>query len=503
MSKLKNDKAQYEKYLSGKMSAEEANAFERELLNDSFGQEALEGFEQTDPALLADVEKLQSKILKKENAGFGWMRIAAVVALLIVGSFTVWLVVKPIAADQELAMEKTEIEEEAAEESSDEELTNSFNSDKKKAESLQQTEKSDEVGPEIKEAESVAPVVAEVTEMPEEEALEEVAFADNEADDLAISSGGAVELVELEVAEVKEEVFALEAATTEKPLGEATDLPPLEDAFFELDTVGQIDLAQNLVAQSDQLESTEKAKRSAPANFNRERRDRDLTEEVSMDGVTELEEVTYVASPTVTKKSFLGSAVNTMQTVAGKITDERGEGLPGVNVVIKGTTTGVTSDLDGNFQLSVDPNATLVISFVGFETHEVEVGNRSTVDITLGGVTELQEVVVTGYGEVSSQATSFTPARPLGGNKDFKKYLEENLQYPEQAQENDIEGTVVLELTISSNGSITNIDLKKSLGYGCDEEAIRLVNEGPKWSGTERNGSRVEDKVKVRVKFKR
>ena len=86
------------------------------------------------------------------------------------------------------------------------------------------------------------------------------------------------------------------------------------------------------------------------------------------------------------------------RTVSGKIVDENGEPLPGVNVVIQGTATGTTTDLDGNYRLSVEDGAVLVFSYVGFETQEIEVGARSVIDITLGGVTELQEVVVTGYG---------------------------------------------------------------------------------------------------------
>lgn len=91
------------------------------------------------------------------------------------------------------------------------------------------------------------------------------------------------------------------------------------------------------------------------------------------------------------------------RTVSGKVTDDTGETLPGVNVVIKGTTTGVNTDLDGNFRISVDDGATLVFSYVGFETQEIEVGARTTIDVTLGGATELQEVVVTGYSSISEK----------------------------------------------------------------------------------------------------
>ena len=86
------------------------------------------------------------------------------------------------------------------------------------------------------------------------------------------------------------------------------------------------------------------------------------------------------------------------RTVSGKVTEDSGETLPGVNVVIKGTTTGTTTDLDGNYRLSVEDGATLVFSFVGFETQEVEVGSRTTIDISMGGTTELQEVIVTAQG---------------------------------------------------------------------------------------------------------
>lgn len=89
---------------------------------------------------------------------------------------------------------------------------------------------------------------------------------------------------------------------------------------------------------------------------------------------------------------------NGQRTVSGTIIDDTGESLPGVNVVIKGTTSGTTTDLNGNYQVSVEDGTILVISFVGFETQEIEVGNRSVINVTMGGVTELEEIVIVGYG---------------------------------------------------------------------------------------------------------
>ncbi|WP_229365890.1 TonB-dependent receptor [Fibrisoma montanum] len=90
------------------------------------------------------------------------------------------------------------------------------------------------------------------------------------------------------------------------------------------------------------------------------------------------------------------------QTVAGTVLDEKGAALPGVSVVLKGSTRGTTTDPAGKYRLSVpDGNATLVFSFVGYQTQEVAVGTRSVIDITLQSDDKsLNEVVVVGYGTV-------------------------------------------------------------------------------------------------------
>ena len=72
------------------------------------------------------------------------------------------------------------------------------------------------------------------------------------------------------------------------------------------------------------------------------------------------------------------------QTVTGTITDATdGTALPGVNIVIKGTTTGVSSDFDGKYSINVDQGGTLVFSFVGYTTKEVAVGASNSINVIL------------------------------------------------------------------------------------------------------------------------
>ncbi len=87
-------------------------------------------------------------------------------------------------------------------------------------------------------------------------------------------------------------------------------------------------------------------------------------------------------------------------TVNGKVTDESGAELPGVNILVKGTQKGTTTNVEGEYSISV-PNqqSVLVFSFVGYETAEVVVGNTTRINVTLAvNVKALGEVVVVGYG---------------------------------------------------------------------------------------------------------
>ena len=86
------------------------------------------------------------------------------------------------------------------------------------------------------------------------------------------------------------------------------------------------------------------------------------------------------------------------KTITGTITDEQGVPLPGVNVTVKNTTIGTITDLDGNFELTVPENTeAVVISFIGMETQEVSVVDRTSLTIVLEiGTVGIEEVVAIG-----------------------------------------------------------------------------------------------------------
>ena len=94
------------------------------------------------------------------------------------------------------------------------------------------------------------------------------------------------------------------------------------------------------------------------------------------------------------------NANSKQKRITGTVRDITGEGLPGASIIIKGTKTGTTTDVNGRYSLTnVSPENTLVVTFVGMTTNEVKVGNQSVIDVTLSdGSVGLEEVVAVGYG---------------------------------------------------------------------------------------------------------
>lgn len=152
------------------------------------------------------------------------------------------------------------------------------------------------------------------------------------------------------------------------------------------------------------------------------------------------------------------SAAFAQKTVSGTVLDEFGLGLPGVSILVKGTTTGTATDIDGKYSLSV-PNdqATLVFSFIGYAAIEQVVGSRSVVDVTMNpDERTLTEMVVTGYSIDSRRET--TGAISTVDAKDLSVIPTGNV---EQALQGRVSG-----VTVISNGQPGTTSLVRVRGFG-------------------------------------
>lgn len=94
----------------------------------------------------------------------------------------------------------------------------------------------------------------------------------------------------------------------------------------------------------------------------------------------------------------------TAQNITGTVYDSSGGPLPGVNVLVKGTTVGASTDFDGNYEISASPENVLVFSYVGFDTTEELVGSRSVINVTLAESSEsLDQVIIVAYGTTTKK----------------------------------------------------------------------------------------------------
>ncbi len=176
---------------------------------------------------------------------------------------------------------------------------------------------------------------------------------------------------------------------------------------------------------------------------------------------------------------FVQLAFAQQKTVSGVITDENGLPLPGATVVVKGTSTGVSSDFDGNYSISLNEGQVLQFSFVGYEMQEVPVGASNSINVSLQPANVLEEVVVTALGiKREKQALGYAVS-------------EVDSKQLEQRAEGDI-GRVLtgkasgVNITAQSglSGSATNIIIRGYSSFAGSNQPLFIVDGVPFSSDT-------------------
>ncbi|MBL7840101.1 MAG: TonB-dependent receptor [Cyclobacteriaceae bacterium] len=167
---------------------------------------------------------------------------------------------------------------------------------------------------------------------------------------------------------------------------------------------------------------------------------------------------------------LLATSAFAQSTITGKVTDSKGDGLPGVSIALKGTSTGVISDADGNYSISAPFDGALVFSFIGFKTAEVKVGGRTSINVTLEeDLTALEEVVVIGYGEQKKSLNTAAISRV-----DSKQLSNFSNQRLEQMLQGQVAG-VTIKPSSGQPGSGFNI-LIRGIGTNGDNSPLIIID---------------------------
>lgn len=447
---------EFQRYLEGKMTPKERHEFEKRLLEDDFESDAMEGFAQFSPEVLAsDMDQLQKNLDKRsgKNKSAWYWRAAAAIALLGVFSFSIFFLMdkkSPTEIAETKEMPRDVRTENPKEQSSDIADTIELSSET----TITYHQEMDTEKKELAPLRRAAPLESEIKQ----------------------SESTKVERFDTDAEENDDVIDEMPLEEIQKPLA----LEPSIEMADEIDT-------PQIARQADTAKKLESVATGAGANAAMSR-----------------------STPKLQDK----------RTITGRVVSaEDEEGLPGVNVVLKGSTHGTVSDVEGNYSIDVPAaeDVVLVYSSVGYISEEVTATDKNEMIVAIEpDITTLSEIVVIGYGtqtkkdisgavspfENDSQNTSsYIPPMPVGGNNSFKAYVKENLRYPASSLDQGIRGTVKLKFTVGQNGRISNMEVLKSPGDDFAREAKRLVYEGPKWEPGRQNDTIVEREVKLKIRF--
>ncbi len=176
-------------------------------------------------------------------------------------------------------------------------------------------------------------------------------------------------------------------------------------------------------------------------------------------------------APDATRSGAVTEAA-VVRRITGRITDETGSGLPGANIIEKGTSTGTTTDASGNFALNAsDAATTLTISSVGYISQEVAIGSRTTIDVQLAPDNRtLDEVVVVSYGTVKK--SNLTEAVSIVNVADAKKVQAASVVDQIQGRA----AGVTVASAGGAPGATASIKIRGSSTFGSNQDPIYIID---------------------------
>lgn len=190
--------------------------------------------------------------------------------------------------------------------------------------------------------------------------------------------------------------------------------------------------------------------------------------------------------------------------ITGVVIDEQEEIVKGAAILIKQTTTGTVSDLSGNFSIKVPSlPTTLVVSFVGYDSEEVQVKNTDS-PLKIKLKTSKNQRPVPSKDEPAYQVldTVEEVPQPMGGKDAWHSFVARNIKYAANDRKEGIQGIVVVTFQITTEGKVTEVQLLRGIGGESDQEAIRVISEAPDWIPARQNGQPVATKMRVPILFR-
>jgi hypothetical protein len=442
--------ADIEKYHKGLLSAKEMHAMEKAALDDPFLADAMEGYTAAGVNAEADIADLKKRLADKTSKeakviplqpadrsvkSFPWLR-AAVVAVLIAGAA---LLVYQL----------------------------SFNDKKEIAQAPSASKSIDTPSQNTSEKKSASPTSADTDNI-----------VIDGASTLTVSGNGATNTI---------------IANKEKAQKK-------EEALESIDTTMAFD--DNLSRQSAPATAEIKDNRgyvSLPPQYKKMAEPTIKLKEVSSkaDSVS-LYNYDYAKKANQQSAEGLFKAEHDkarMNFFRGQVTDSNHNALPYANITNTYDNVGTYSDVRGNFVL-ISPDSVLNVQVrsIGFADNNLQLKSQfSNNSVIMQGDRSLSEIIISNQKPNTTRSRTsnmvLEEPEPIDGWENYDTYLANNIRLPEtQKAKQTVSGEVQLSFDINKDGDPVNITVDRSLCKSCDQEAIRLVKEGPKWKRKTRKG---------------
>lgn len=186
--------------------------------------------------------------------------------------------------------------------------------------------------------------------------------------------------------------------------------------------------------------------------------------------------------------------------VAGRVTNDAGQPLPGVVVGVQGSSQATSTNSSGEFLLQLtNEKSVLLFRYQGYRDQNLEVVAGEPLVVKMYPVTSSLSTATAGQPEVLTHSEEL-PAFP-GGDAAYSAFIKQNAVFPKEALVRRISGTVYVSFVVDEQGRITDARVIKGCGGGLDEEALRLVRIMPWWTPGKEGGKPVRVARTIPVPF--
>ena len=444
--------ADIEKYHKGLLSSKERNAMEKAALDDPFLADALEGYQMAGAQVVADIDELKSR-LNERTAGnkvvaiqtsrrnaFTWWKVAAMIILIGGAGFLTYRLAFVNNKKQDIA--KLEYENKAQ-----------------------------------------SPVTKDTLESNLSGLLSEQSFSATTKEKILTTEGTGIQ---------KTEIVKVSAGD-----GNANLVPEAKTDNLSIKELKKESEITSISSPSKP--AVDKLEMKSSGVSSEQDADKDG---VSNESEKQKLEIAYQNKPVTTAGK--NNELLRNNYFRGRVTDSVNNPLPFANITNVHNNAGTYADVNGYFTLSAPDSVIDVrVSSVGFENNNIQLRNRTDMNqvVLEEGRNGLSEVVIVNNSSTSDRSKG-TPIvseklkkpEPADGWNNYNTYLINNLRIPGEKRIKNTDDFVEISFDVNKNGRPVNIKVEKSLCKPCDEEAVRLVKEGPKW---EKGGKSIRPRVAV------